>query len=171
MSFTWESPDFDKFDKNLANSREVMWANMNRALRMIGRVIVPVLKNYTPRGATHHLANYTVGEVLGTSDDMRLEIRQAAQSSSGYYYGRAVRGGTRPHFPPPAALVPWVEAILGVHGQRAKGVAFLIARKISRKGTAAQPYHVAALRECDGEIGQIVDEMGVSITATLADMR
>lgn len=50
-------------------------------------------------------------------------------------YALAVEEGTRPHFPPPSALVDWVHFQLGVPMDRALTVAFLVARAISKKGT------------------------------------
>ena len=50
-------------------------------------------------------------------------------------YGAAIEYGTKPHFPPIAPLVFWVEKRLGLTGKEAKSVAFAIARKISKKGT------------------------------------
>jgi hypothetical protein len=43
--------------------------------------------------------------------------------------------GTAPHFPPPQALELWVQRKLGVSAKEAPGVAYLVARKISRTGT------------------------------------
>jgi len=50
-------------------------------------------------------------------------------------YGLPVEMGTKPHFPPVAPIQHWVEKILGLEGKEAKSVAYLIARKISKKGT------------------------------------
>lgn len=60
--------------------------------------------------------------------------------SEGMNYGRAVEEGTRPHFPNPDALRPWVERVLGVSGKEADDKAWMIARAISKRGTRAQPY-------------------------------
>lgn len=43
--------------------------------------------------------------------------------------------GTRPHFPPPDALIPWVRR----HGMP-DSAAFAIARKIAQRGTPASPF-------------------------------
>jgi len=43
-------------------------------------------------------------------------------------------------FPPSKALIPWVKKKLGVPDDRAKGVAFLIARKIYERGRPAKPF-------------------------------
>jgi len=51
-------------------------------------------------------------------------------------YAVPVELGTKPHFPPLAPLEDWAVAKLGVERGRAKGVAFVIARKIAKTGTA-----------------------------------
>jgi len=51
-------------------------------------------------------------------------------------YALPVETGTRPHFPPPAALLPWVKKKHpGIAEPEAKTLAFLAARKISKVGT------------------------------------
>lgn len=52
-------------------------------------------------------------------------------------YGLFVEVGTRPHFPPLAPLERWVRKRLGVTDDRqAREIAFLVGRKIARRGTA-----------------------------------
>jgi hypothetical protein len=51
-------------------------------------------------------------------------------------YALPVETGTRPHFPPPSALLPWVkQKFPGVDEKKAKSLAFLVGRKISKVGT------------------------------------
>ena len=51
-------------------------------------------------------------------------------------YAVPVELGTKPHFPPIEPLVDWVRQKLDIADEKqARGVAFLIARKISRRGT------------------------------------
>lgn len=51
-------------------------------------------------------------------------------------YTEYVELGTRPHFPPIEALIDWVKVKFSISDDReARGVAFLVARKISRVGT------------------------------------
>lgn len=50
-------------------------------------------------------------------------------------HGEPVEMGTRAHFPPIAPLQHWVERVLRIDGERSEGVAFAIARAISRRGT------------------------------------
>lgn len=51
------------------------------------------------------------------------------------FYAPYIEYGTRPHMPPPAALIPWVLR----HGMSASA-AYAIALKIAQRGTPAQPY-------------------------------
>ncbi len=46
--------------------------------------------------------------------------------------------GTRPHMPPIAPIQRWVQDRLGLSGAEGRRVAWLVARKIARKGTPAQ---------------------------------
>lgn len=55
------------------------------------------------------------------------------------HYAPDIEYGTKPHFPPPQALMPWVQRKLHVGHERAASVAHLIARKIARTGTKARP--------------------------------
>lgn len=50
-------------------------------------------------------------------------------------YAVPVELGTKPHFPPVKPLAEWAVRKLGVDPSEARSVGFLIARKISRKGT------------------------------------
>lgn len=59
----------------------------------------------------------------------------AADPATGLY-AIAVETGTRPHFPPTAALLPWVmKKHPGIEEPEAKSLAFLVGRKISKVGT------------------------------------
>ena len=154
-----------------ASDPELVATRLNRMLRRVGHLLVPALKAVTPRGATHHLRNYTHFRIFPlsmspTSMAQRMEVRQSAQSA-GYFYGMAVIGGTRPHFPPYRKLIPWVEAVLGVQGKRAASVAFLVARKISRIGTQPNPYHEGVLAGNMAAIQGIVDQEGVALSVEL----
>lgn len=60
-------------------------------------------------------------------------------------HGPFVEFGTKPHFPPPAALEKWARIKLGSPNPSA--TAFLIARKISRTGTKAQPFMTPAIEQ------------------------
>ena len=65
------------------------------------------------------------------------------------FYGAHVEFGTRPHWPPLAALQPWASR----HGFPAGSPgAFLVARAIARHGTRPQPYMQPAAEASVDEI-------------------
>jgi len=77
------------------------------------------------------------------------EIRDAATEVQGVVgsnvvYAPYIEFGTRPHFPPISAIRLWVHH-KGMAAAEDEGrVAFLIARKIARTGTKAQPFLMPA---------------------------
>jgi len=165
-----ELKNFDEFSKNLGKAKEYMFVALNEALRKAGDLLTPKIREATPVGATHKLRNVTVYQILGKTEDMRCEIRQSAFSSTGFPYGVAVRHGTRPHFPPIEALIPWVRAKLAVSEERVRSVAFLVARKISRVGTKPNPYHVRVFESNVGELKSIMEEANVKFVVQLGDI-
>lgn len=79
--------------------------------------------------------------------------------------------GTRPHFPPVAALEDWVMKKLGVPEREAHGVAFLVARKISRTGTAAVGMFHRGFNEKRANVEVIYAEARRRIRDRLAELR
>ncbi|MGH9784573.1 MAG: hypothetical protein ACRD88_10330 [Terriglobia bacterium] len=74
-------------------------------------------------------------------------------------YGIFVEVGTRPHFPPPAAIESWVRRRLGVTNDRqARELAFLIGRKIARTGTPGRFLFERALEENVDRVVAILEE-------------
>jgi hypothetical protein len=128
-------------------SPTVLAVETNNMLRDIGRGMVPVVKRHTPTGATRRLRNGTVFTVERIGFAQRMIIRQSARSPGGAFYGEFVREGTRPHFPPIEALIPWVMAKWGLAGEAARQGAYRLALAISRRGTKANRYHDRALQE------------------------
>ena len=165
-----EPLNFDALANKFGNSRELMLASLNSTLRKTGKLLVPQIKAETPRGATNKLANSTVFQVLGRAEDMRMEIRQSAFSTDGFPYGKAVRTGTKPHFPPIDPLIPWVMKKLGVAGSEAHQVAFLVARKISKVGTKAQPYHITVFNRNSSKLKEMLGDAVGQVMVKLADL-
>lgn len=165
-----EARNFEELGKRFAKSREFMLVALNEALRRAGGILTPAIKDATPVGATKKLKNTTVFQVIGKAEDMRMEVRQSAQSEKGFAYGVAVRTGTKPHFPPIDALVPWVRAKLNVPAERVRQVAFLIARKISRVGTKPNPYHVKAFESNVGRVKDAMKDAVVDFVARIGDI-
>jgi hypothetical protein len=77
--------------------------------------------------------------------------------------------GTKAHMPPVAALIPWVKAVLGISDPKeAKSVAFLVARKIAKKGTTAQRPMARAVESTEGQILAMFERAAGRIAARLA---
>ncbi len=82
-------------------------------------------------------------------------------------YGEPVEYGTKPHWPPIGPMIPWVIRKLHVKKEDASGVAFLIARKISRSGTKGAHMFENALKENQGRIKDIFERIGYQIATRL----
>lgn len=78
--------------------------------------------------------------------------------------------GTKPHMPPVDALVPWVRAVLGVDRKRERSVAFLVARKIARKGTEPKRPLEQAIAATDGQVLRMFEDAAGRVAAQLAGM-
>lgn len=95
-----------------------------------------------------------------------IYVKKASDSEGivavGEKYGAYVEFGTRPHFPPIAPLERWAKTKLGKDG-----LGFLIARKIARKGTKAQPYVEPAYR-ADAQF--VIDQFATAVGIILKQM-
>ena len=78
-------------------------------------------------------------------------------------HGPFVEMGTRPHFPPPAALEGWARR----HGF-GPGGGFLVAKKIAATGTKAQPYMRPAAEEGEAFIRPQVAVLAAEVEAAYA---
>lgn len=76
--------------------------------------------------------------------------------------------GTKPHMPPVQALVPWVRAVLGVDAKRAPSVAFLVARKIAKKGTKPQKHFEATVAATESQVLRMFEAAAGRIADRLA---
>lgn len=65
--------------------------------------------------------------------------------------------GTRPHMPPIAPIQRWVQDRLGLSGAEGRRVAWLVARKIARKGTPAQRVFERTLAANQGQVISIFE--------------
>jgi hypothetical protein len=102
-------------------------------MEKIGERGVGLVVEGTPVGATGQLA-HTVFPHLEQGTDLVTEIITNGPPAD--VYSSPVNDGSRPHFPPYEALIPWVVAKFGATDEKtARSIAFLIARKIARSGT------------------------------------
>jgi HK97 gp10 family phage protein len=127
---------------------DVMERNLERFLSRGAQEVARAAKSFAPK-AFSTLTNSILASRVGP-----LHWRV----SPGANYAPYVEGGTRPHFPPPVNLQPWVERVLGLSGEEARHRAFLIARAISRRGTRAQPYMRPAAEQMRSRVFALLNE-------------
>jgi hypothetical protein len=137
------------------------------------------------RNHTNDAGNLKRSLVADTSDnwisaEVGCDVRELTKISP-HPYDVFVEKGSRPHFPPSQALQLWVKRKLlkiGGHiksgrkpkgsarGRNAeaneiKGIAFVVARAISRKGTKAQPFLMpAAMKLIPGYLKRLAEILG-----------
>jgi hypothetical protein len=150
----FEVRGMDELVERARRSDTVAKITVNEGFRALAKLVVPRLRANTPvRGGK--LASTTVGEILGQLDDQELEIRQAARSPEGVFYGYIVREGRGP-----------------VHAKKARALHFFIGgQEFFRKSVgpaAPNPYHRRTLEEVGPEIQEIVNRMGQRIAAYLS---
>jgi hypothetical protein len=121
-------------DEVIEGAQNATLAGLLLGMEKIGERGVGLVVEGTPVGATGQLA-HTVFPHLEQSADMITEIITNGPPAD--VYSSPVNDGSRPHFPPYEALIPWVIKKFGATDEKsARSIAFLIARKIARSGTA-----------------------------------
>ena len=132
---------------------------LRRATELLERAVMA--KAQTPLGAKSEAALGQLARSV-TSELYEEEGRSLGQvflAPPADRYGLFVEVGTRPHFPPPAALEGWVRKRLGVTNDRqARQIAFLIGRKIARQGTPGHFLFERALKENEARVLAVLEE-------------
>ena len=155
---TFEVRGLDELARRMSEGPARLKISLNEGLRCIGKLIVPILKDETPV-RTGKLRNTTVAQIIGSPDNQALDVRQAARSPQGAFYGWFVREGTGPH-----TIVPVrVRVLHFIIGGRD-----VFAMRVNHPGTKPNPYHKRALERASGGIQEIVDGMGEKVIAHLA---
>jgi len=130
--------------------------SINEGFRKIGRLIVPAsgtgpLADATPR-ISGKLKRSTVFQIIGGPMNQVLEIRQAARSDQGVYYGFIVREGRGP-----------------VYAKNVKALHFFIGgTEFFRKSVGPakpNPYHRGVFTKLKPQIQKIMNDMGRKIIA------
>lgn len=95
---------------------------------------------------------------LRSSITTRVETWRAIVGTN-VRYAPFVEFGTRPHFPPPAALQPWARR----HGLR---LAWALARAIARRGTKPHPFMRPAFEALRGRLRDLLERLAADIART-----
>ena len=139
--------------------RRAIERGLDRATELLARAVARNAQ--TPFGvqstaAFGELARSVTREV---SEETGRQVGRVFLAPPADQYGIFVEVGTRPHFPPPAAIEGWVRPRLGVGSDRqARELAFLIGRKIARAGTPGRFFFEQALADNQDRIVAILEE-------------
>lgn len=135
-----------------------------KALQEVGLEIVAEAKLNLKRNRTTNTGALSASGKVQKDKDGGIDAGFFSKDSKQGYaaaveYGR---GPTKKASPDgitlETSLKAWVHRKLGIaYGKELDGAAFLIARKIHRKGTKAQPFFVPAVKKFEDKIQQIVD--------------
>jgi len=151
--------EFSAFAERARRGDTVARISVNDGFRKLGKLIVPAkgigpLANATPKD-TGKLARSTVFQIIGGAMNQVLEIRQAATSPEGVFYGFIVREGRGP-----------VRAI------NVKALHFFIGgQEFFRKSVGPalpNPYHKRVMAFLQPQIQYIVNLMGEKVAAYLS---
>jgi len=158
MNFTLQIKGLEEFvnDSKRAglNVKPMMTQAMQRATLKVKNAIQ---ENITAKGITFQ------GSLRRS-----VQVNQATWDKGvvgvGEKYGSVVEAGRRPggKMPPVKAIERWAEIKLN-----AKGAGFVIAKKIQRQGTKAQPFVEPAFRS---EAQYVVDQFGIAANMIMSQM-
>ena len=95
-------------------------------------------------------------EVIGVSPNVGADV-----------YAAPVETGTRPHMPPASALLAWVQKKFGVEDEKqALGIAFAIAKKMSKRGTQGHQMFSRALEGLEPMVTPVMErELAIAFAA------
>jgi len=154
--------DLDAFAKRVNEAGDtIARISINEGLRRLGHLVTPPLRAETPV-RTGKLRNSTVFQIIGGAMNQALEIRQAAQSPEGVFYGFIVREGSG----------LWGPTGAPIHSKTGKYLHFFIGGKEffrkSVKGQRPNPYHIRVLDMFMPQIQEVVNDMAIKIVAYIS---
>lgn len=118
-------------------------ANAAKAAALTPKRFTALIREITERGKTNIVKRTPVGHFGALRGGYQTELRRpntrhpvGVIANPIIYHDAAEEGRKAGRPPPTAALIPWVGSKLGVPpGPQRRSVAFLVARKIGKKGT------------------------------------
>ena len=147
---------------------EIMREEMLPAVTSYDQLVAGELRQQLPRGAGGLQGGAgLVGSIF--TEEVALADNVLGMAASNLPYAEPVEVGTRPHFPPIQPIADWVQAKLGIDDEKERNsVAFLIARKISIKGTkpdgtwarVAESTEPAGVRLIAEGVERVLDRLG-----------
>ncbi len=157
MKISVDMSKIERYAELIAQFPEVLGAHLETASVRSTAFLEAQVKHFisTPFGAKPPAIAYgfLVNSVYGEPREAPPYGGIVAVHPPADVYAAAVEYGTRPHFPPIAALVPWVKRKFQVKDEaEAESIAFLIARKIAARGTQGHHMFERALASAQGPV-------------------
>lgn len=149
------------------------WERLEQAFRQAPEIVRQELDTFM-HAATQHMQSEVQDRTPAALGTLRASIHGSTERmadgvlgvvGTAQPYAVPVELGTKPHFPPVQSLEDWVRAKLGVRGAEVRRVAYLVARKISRKGTKGHFMFRDAFQENEAEVQRQFNATGARILA------
>lgn len=154
-------PGLQRVREAFAAAPAIASEEMAKAVAEADELLATQVEAYTEKASGALAASYMHIEQVS-------ETGVIGMVTSNLNYAEPVELGTRPHFPPIAALIDWVVQKLDVPEKDARNVAYLVARKISREGTRPQLMFTRALEQQQPAVGNIFEAALDRFAARLA---
>lgn len=152
--------ELQRLEAQLLQAPEAVRDELSRAVTEADVMLANAAAELTPRASgLLQKSLYHVEKVNGLAVEGFI--------GSALNYVAPVELGTKPHFPPLEPLIDWVKTRLQVAESEARGVAFLVARKIARKGTEGARMFEQTLDSHRGQVDEIFRRAQERILARL----
>lgn len=162
MEIRIDFSELTKLKAQYASSPDVVVQELSAAMTEADLLIEREVKERTPKA--HGLLRESV---IGVESINGLHVEGFV--SSPLAYAVSVELGTKPHFPPIDALVDWVKVRFGVQSDKvARGIAFMIGRKIAVRGTKGAFMFERTFQAMDGQVTEIFGRAQQRIVDRLA---
>lgn len=155
MTYSVTVEGLDKFD--FEHAPEHVRKNVTDAMNKSVITVVSEVRPLTPVGVSSRLRNSIGSTVEATQSTVIGRVGSTLKSEE---YPAVMELGRRPGaaMPPVDALIRWVHLKLGVSNEQVRGVAFTVARAISRRGIKGYFYLKRGLEASRAKIQGYFDE-------------
>jgi len=157
-------------DKAIAKVRTAVFAGVDDALAVAGargqQLVVQTMEQpYAGRADAISSGVLVGGIAFERIRGVDIAGVRIFAGPPGDRYADPVEAGSRPHFPPPGALLSWVKRTFGASSEKqALSIAFAIARKIAKRGVKPFLMFDRVFRVLEHELGGIFERaIGASL--------
>ena len=139
ITYEYEIKGLDEQLARLKGYEKIADAELTKAMNQSTLTILAHVKPLVPVGVSGQLRNSMSARV--TSDGMGSVVGKVGSNLTNEVYPSVMEHGRRPgKMPPPSALERWVRLKMRVPAKDVKGVAFVVARNIGRRGIKGKKF-------------------------------